>query len=194
MNTRTLTCSLLLAAASWPALAQTTFTKITTGDLVNDQNHFTGCVWGDFNNYGLLDLFVASYGGTNVLYQNNGGGVFTKVTAGDLVTDIDFHTGATVGDYDNDGYLDLLVSAGQQAPTAHRNILYHNNGDGTFSRVSGGSVTNQLGYFRANAWVDYDNDGFLDLFVPNLGDSGNDGGKKVRVHRKGGGKFMQITV
>src|SRR4029077_13864568 len=112
---------------------------------------------------------------------------------GDLVTDIDYHTGATVGDYDNDGYLDLLVSAGQQAPTARHNILYHNNGDGTFSRVSGGSVTNQLGYFRANAWTDYDNDGFLDLFVPNDGDSGDDGGKSLLFHNNGDGTFTEIT-
>src|SRR5262249_4495976 len=140
--------------------AQITFTKITTGEVVNDVGHFTGVTWGDFDNDGFLDLSASIYGGTNVLYRNIGDVTFGKVVQGDPDADIALHTGSTVGDYDNDGFLDLIVSAGEGFPPAAQNMLYHNNGNGTFSRASGGNVTNKLGYFRVNAWADYDNDGF----------------------------------
>ena len=150
--------------------------------------------WGDFNNDGFLDLFVSNYGSRiNVLYRNNGNGTFTKITQGDPVQDADYHTGAVCGDYDNDGYLDLLASAGVGAPTARRNSLYHNNGDGTFSRVSGGSVTNQLGFFNACAWADYDNDGFLDLLVTDGGNSSDTGGRNLLLHNNGDGTFNKVT-
>src|SRR6266496_488864 len=177
MKTRTksfLTIGLVLTALT-SGRAQTTFTKITTGAIVNDVGTYTRCAWGDFNNDGLLDLFVSNYGGrTNVFYRNDGGGIFTKISQGDPVRDADYHTGAVWGDFDNDGNLDLLVSAGVAAPTARRNLPYHNNGDGTFSRVSGGAVTNQRGFFDACVWADYDNDGFLDLFITDDGTSTED--------------------
>src|SRR6266566_3185966 len=109
MNSRILTYSLLLAAAPWAVLAQTTFTKITEGDVVHDLGNFVGGAWGDFNNDGFLDLFVSHYGGTNAFYRNNGTGTFTKITQGDPVQGADTHTVPSWGDYDNDGNLDLLV-------------------------------------------------------------------------------------
>jgi VCBS repeat protein/ASPIC/UnbV protein len=173
--------------------AQTTFTKITSGDLVNDVGPFGGFAWGDFNNDGFLDLFASFYGGTNVFYRNNRDGTFGKVPQGDPDADNDYHVTAAAGDFDNDGYLDLLVAAGQGAPTARPNMLYHNDGDGTFSRVSGGSVTNQLGFSRLIAWADYDNDGFLDFFVDDHGDANDDGGRNLLFHNNGNGTFTKIT-
>jgi hypothetical protein len=85
---------------------------------------------------------------------------------GSLVSDVSWFTQATWGDYDNDGFLDLFVATdtGQPNPI-HSNFLYHNNGDGTFTRIMSGSVVNEVGFSYGCAWGDYDNDGFLDLFV-----------------------------
>src|SRR2546428_5313960 len=160
MNTRTLVCSLILAAVPSTALAQTTFTKLTEGAIVNDRgNLFVRGVWGDFDNDGFLDLSVNDKAGTNVFYRNNGNGTFTKITQGDLVQNADDHSLPSCVDYDNDGNLDLLVSSGfQRAPTPSHVRLYHNNGDGTFSRASAGDLTTQAGYFGLGTWADYDND------------------------------------
>src|SRR5438093_7673627 len=101
MKTFALTCSLVLTAAPWVVLAQTTFTKITEGDIANDRgNLFVRGVWGDFNNDGFLDLFVNDKQGTNVFYRNNGNGTFTKITQGDLVQNGDDHSLPSCADYD----------------------------------------------------------------------------------------------
>ncbi len=189
MNTRTLTCLLLLAATSWTALAQTPFTKITEGDIVNDLGeNFKRGAWGDFNNDGYLDLFVNYYGGTNLFYRNNTNGTFTKITQGDMVVRADTYVSASWADYDNDGNLDLLSPAGYLAePTPSYIFLYHNKGDGTFDRLRGSSVVDQAGYYGATL-TDYDNDGFLDLLVCNVADFAA-GGKFSLFHNDGAGNF-----
>jgi FG-GAP-like repeat len=114
--------------------AQITFTRITNSPVATDMGSFTRCVWGDFHNSGFIDLFVNNYNGTNVFYKNNGDGTFTKISTGDPVQDLDYHTGTAGADFDNDGHLDLLVAAGIQAPGPRPLKLYQNNGDGTFSQ------------------------------------------------------------
>jgi enediyne biosynthesis protein E4 len=183
----------MMAAVNTGFSQAVAFTQITNGAIATDLGTYTRSAWGDFNNDGYLDLFVSNWDHrTNVFYWNNGDGTFTKLTQGDPVQDADYHTGAAAADFDNDGYLDLLVSTGGPS-AASRNLLYHNNGDGTFSRVSGGIVTNQLGFFNACTWADYDNDGYVDLFITDTGDASNDGGKSLLFHNNGNGTFTKVT-
>ncbi len=126
MKTKTLPAIAAFLVAVAAGRAQTTFMQVTNGDIVTDLGQFTRGVWGDFNNDGYLDLFVCNYG-TNILYYNNRNGTFHQIHAKAIpAMDLDFHTGAAVADFDNDGNLDLLVSAGMEdvgAGTSH-NTLY----------------------------------------------------------------------
>jgi hypothetical protein len=173
--------------------AQTTFTKITNSPITTDPGRYLRCVWGDFHNDGFLDLFVCNWSATNVFYRNNGDGTFNKIITGDPVQDLDYHTGTAGADFDNDGHLDLLAAAGIGAPSGRALKLYKNNGDGTFNRSSGGVVTNQLGFFDAPNWADYDNDGFVDLFVSNNGNTSGTGGTNLLFHNNGDGTFTKVT-
>jgi hypothetical protein len=144
------------------------FTKITSGPIVTDLERSQGGSWGDYDNDGDLDLLVTTlnYNTTsnNFLYQNNGDGTFTKITEGVIVTDRGTSIGSSWGDYDNDGDLDLFV-----ANAVDNNMLFSNNGDGTFIRVTTGEVVNDGTFSRACISGDYDNDGDLDLFVAGEG-------------------------
>src|SRR6184192_1605627 len=137
-----------------------TFTDVTETAGVPGTGYGLGCVWGDYDNDGFPDLYVTQYG-RNVLYHNNGNGTFTDATEKAGVAGLEFgtlfHSGATFFDYDRDGRLDLYVG-GYVAlatdakrycmisgvctscpPTAYKgtpDILYHNNGDGTFTNVT----------------------------------------------------------
>lgn len=133
-----------------------------------------GAAWADYDNDGFPDLFVANGGTTagpqnNYLYRNSGNGTFAKVTTGQIVTDRESSDGCAWGDYDADGFLDLFVAN----VSGENNSLYHNNGDGTFTKVVTGSLVNDGGDSRGCAWGDFDNDGFLDLYVANGGNQNN---------------------
>ena len=127
-----------------------------------------GVAWIDFDNDGLPDLFFSNGADLahgkpspgNVLYHNLGNGKFEDVTkkAGVAGNGM-FATGATVGDYDNDGFLDLFVTG------YNSRQLFHNNGDGTFTDVTAKAGVSGGGWSSSAAWVDYDRDGYLDLFV-----------------------------
>jgi hypothetical protein len=142
-----------------------TFTKITTGSLVTDVGMFTGCAWGDFDNDGNLDVIVSNWANhTNLFYRNNGDGTFTRITGRDPVLDSGFHFGLAWGDFDNDGYLDLLALDGVGDTTPGKGVVYRNSGDGTFTSITGGAPFAK-DYFAMGAWADYDNDGWLDFFT-----------------------------
>ncbi len=122
--------------------------------------------WADFDHDGDVDLFIthaANQG--NTLFQNDGEGQFVDVTQAAGVTHRGDSVGAAWGDYDNDGDFDLFVTnLGLGGPDT-ANFLYQNNGDGTFTRITSGEIATDKGHFLSCAWIDYDNDGWLDLFV-----------------------------
>ncbi len=160
-----------------------TFTRITTGSIVNDGGASRGCSWGDYDNDKWLDLIVVNYqsGENDFLYHNNGNGTFTKITSGPPVTDGLWGSGCCWGDYDNDGYLDLFVTNNN----SHCQ-LYHNNGNGSFSTVSGGPST-ESGLCYGCSWGDYDADGYLDLFVA------KQGSYNTLYKNNNGANFTKIT-
>jgi enediyne biosynthesis protein E4 len=133
----------------------------------------TGVGWIDYDQDGLMDLFFVQSAATDIykpprpllsaLYHNNGDGTFTDVTEKAGVGGKGHYgQGVAVGDFDNDGYPDLYVTGYGSA------ILYHNNGNGTFTDVTAkAGVGDEGGWSTSAGWFDYDKDGWLDLVVAN---------------------------
>ncbi len=191
-----------------------TFTDVTEQANVPGNAYGLGCVWGDYDNDGYPDLYVTQYT-KNILYHNNGNGTFTDVTdkAGVGGTDFGttFHTGATFFDYDRDGRLDLYVGGyANFLPTSQRTctigydvpascrptvyggtpaVLYHNNGDGTFTNVTrAAKIYQPNGLNLSVGAADYDNDGWPDLFVA------NDGIEAYLYHNNHDGTFTNVAM
>ncbi|NIV03601.1 MAG: choice-of-anchor D domain-containing protein, partial [Calditrichae bacterium] len=158
--------------------------KIMDGPVVNDSLPSCGGSWGDFNNDGYIDLFVASDSGfNNLLYRNNGDGTFTQITDGEIVNDGGHSRSASWADFDNDDDLDLFVANSN----GEDNFLYVNNGDGSFVKITEGEIVNDGGHSTSAAWGDFDNDGFLDLFVANENEEDN-----FLYQNNGDGTFSKI--
>ncbi|MFY9647288.1 MAG: CRTAC1 family protein [Terriglobales bacterium] len=187
------------------------FTDVTErAGLANagDGNYGMGVAVGDYDNDGYPDLYVTSYG-KNILYHNNGDGTFTDVTAKAGVAGGGWSVSAGFFDYDNDGKLDLFVTRYMEWDTKHNkdcggnfhtycppeefpattNILYHNNGDGTFTDVSQRSgIAAKKGRALGLGFADYDGDGFTDIFVS------NDGMQQYLFHNNGNGTFSEVGL
>ena len=130
-----------------------------------------GCAFLDYDNDGWMDIYLVNSGPSNffqpkqplknALYRNNRDGTFTDVTDKAGVAGGTFGMGVAVGDYNNDGFPDMFVTA------YGRSILYRNNKDGTFTDVTekAGLASGMPGWTTGAVWFDYDNDGLLDLFV-----------------------------
>ncbi len=149
-----------------------------TPDKHQIETMMAGVAVFDFDNDNLLDIYFANGAALpsfnksdprffNRLYRNKGDGTFTDVTDKAGVKGKGYAMGVATGDYDNDGFVDLYVTG------VNHNQLFHNNGDGTFvdatEKAQVTSVIKQYGktYSVSAGWLDYDNDGWLDLFVVN---------------------------
>ena len=170
-----------------------------------------GVAVGDYDNDGFEDLYVTGYGG-NTLYHNNGDGTFSDVTARAGVGASGWSASAGFFDADNDGRLDLFVTryvdwtfptnryCGEKKPgyraychpdnyDAVTNLLYHNNGDGTFTDVSArAGIAAASGKGLGVAFADYDDDGFTDVFVA------NDSVQSFLFHNNGNGTFTELGL
>jgi hypothetical protein len=186
----------------------------------------TGCgvAFYDYDNDGWLDIFLVNGSRlegfppgkepTSHLFKNNRDGTFTDVTAKAGLVRSGWGQGICIGDYDNDGFDDLFVTY------YGKNVLYHNNGDGTFTDMSekAGVAGKKTRWGTGCAFVDYDRDGRLDLFVANYidldlatapvpesgpclykavmvacGPPGLSGGKNILYHNKGDGTFTDVS-
>jgi hypothetical protein len=170
-----------------------------------------GVAVGDYDNDGFEDIYITGFGG-NILYHNNGDGTFTDVSKKAGVGGGGWSASAGFFDYDNDGKLDLFVTryidwtvktnryCGENRPGYRAychpdnydgvtNILYHNNGDGTFTDVSEkAGVANPRGKGLGVAFADYDGDGFTDIFVA------NDSVQCFLYHNNGNGTFSEVGL
>jgi enediyne biosynthesis protein E4 len=166
-----------------------TFTDVTQQAGLAFETYGMGCAVGDYDNDGFDDLYVTSVG-SNHLYHNLGNGRFADVTAKAGVSDPGFSASAIWFDYDNDGKLDLFVThyidwsiekdqycsldnknksyCTPQTYKGESSTLFHNKGDGTFENVTQrAGLHDPTGKSLGVAMVDYDNDGWFDLFVSN---------------------------
>ena len=192
-----------------------TFTDVTAKAKLHACFGMGGAV-GDFNNDGWPDIYETCLGG-NVLYRNNGDGTFTDVSKQAGVADGRWSAGAAFGDYDGDGFVDLMVTNyvdfklndlpgfGKSPTCRYRGIdvqcgprglkgagdsLFHNNGDGTFTDVSKAAGVDDLsGYYGlGTVWSDFDNSGRPSIYVA------NDSTPNYLYQNEGGGKFKDIGL
>lgn len=138
----------------------TNFVRIDTS-IVNEIGISRGVNWVDIDNDNDLDLFVANEESQRCfLYKNNGAGYFTKVNGTPITAELGNHWSGSWGDYDNDGDLDLFSTFWGGV-----NSLYRNDGNFTFTKMTGDTLVNDPGYYASSAWADFDNDGDLDIFL-----------------------------
>ena len=142
--------------------------------------------WADFDNDGDLDLFVGfAAGKPNRLYRNDKG-TFVETAAAAGIADLTDTRAAAWGDFDGDGNIDLYVGFTRRSETANK--LYRNDGGGRhFTDVAAAMGVNLTGVTRQVSWIDYDNDGDLDLFVA-FRDKPN------RLFRNDGARFTDVTA
>jgi enediyne biosynthesis protein E4 len=186
-----------------------TFEDVTEKAGLQGSGYGMGVAAGDYDNDGFEDLYVTAYGG-NKLYHNNGNGTFSDVTSKAGVGGSGWSTSATWVDLDEDGYLDLVVlryldwdfddiwcgehKEGYRAychPDFFKPIaplVYHNNGDGTFTETAQKIGLGKPGKGLGVAIADYDRDGHIDLFVA------NDSMPEFLYHNTGKGTFEEVGL
>ena len=134
------------------------FTDVTVTHFPAVSDNTRSIAWGDINGNGHLDLAVGNFGQVNRLYSNDGNGTFTDITAGNLPLILEDTESVAWGDFNGDGDLDLAVGNDGQL-----NRIYSNNGSGTFTDITTGTLPLDTDDTKSIAWGDMDGDGDLDL-------------------------------
>ena len=142
-----------------------TFTDVTQASGLAHSSWTLSMGHGDYDNDGWQDVYFANDWGPDKLFHNNGDGTFTDVTLKAIGTDGKHGMNAEFGDYDNDGFLDIFVTNITEPWEFECNMLWHNNHDGTFKDAA--LETCNTGWAWGGKFLDFDNDGRLDLYVVN---------------------------
>ncbi len=172
---------------------------INNSGINTTPREYWGNSWGDYDNDGFLDVFISvrdpDFISSNYLYKNNGNGTFTDVTVSSLNDTNSYLTFcSSFFDYDRDGDLDIYTANDKELT---HNVLYRNNGDGTFSDVSEESGTDLYMSAMSTTIDDYNNDGWLDIYVTNLYDAldieGFETVSNALLRNNGDGTFTDVA-
>ena len=172
-----------------PVINAQDFIKMEQSIVSLDSGASRSVNWIDYDNDNDLDLFISNglqNGQNNFLYRNDNG-VFVKIENDPIVSDFLPSDGSSWTDFDNDGFADLCVVNWWN----RINLLYKNNGNGTFTFLSSSPVCTQLSYSEACSWGDYDNDGLIDLFITNSAGTGH---RNFLYRNTGSGNFIRIDT
>ena len=173
------------------------FEKVETGDIaIGDKRGWTAA-WADYNIDGFLDLIVTHPAGfvgqpviSNQFYDGNGDGRFTERTDFEFTEETAPYTVASWSDYDLDGDLDLFIASGPAVGSPERDYLYKNlkveTGTADLERISESPIGTDKQDGQVYNWIDFDNDGDLDLFLTNYG------GQRDRFYENEGGIFSEV--
>jgi len=161
------------------------FVRVAQGQIISSGKMSRGMAWGDYNNDGYPDLFVAnSQGQTNLLYRNQGDGSFVLVEESEIIKIRSYSESGNWVDYDNDGDLDLFITNIRN----EANFLFRNNGDETFTQITDGEIVSEKRSSTGSCWADFDNDGDLDVFIAN-----RDGQNNSFFSNQGDGSFTRLA-
>ncbi|MBI1225566.1 MAG: T9SS type A sorting domain-containing protein [Bacteroidetes bacterium] len=160
------------------------FANATEMAGITTSNSAQFAVWGDLNNDGWLDLFIAARDEGNSLFFNNQDGTFTDMALSAGVGTGTKVKAALLADVDMDGWLDIYL-----ARLGMENILYHNNGNGTFSNITIISGASDPSISMGAVFVDYDNDGDPDLYLTHDANIPN-----ILYRNNGNGTFSNVSV
>jgi enediyne biosynthesis protein E4 len=191
-----------------------TFVDVTSQASLLKKGWGMGVCAGDYNNDGYEDLYITAYG-PSVLFRNNGDGTFSDVTASAGVSNTRWSTNCAFGDYDRDGNVDLYVAnymtfdetvpprgvnpkckflgidvfCGPQGLQGEPDVLFHNNGNGTFTDATKAAGIKDPNYYGFGVvFSDFDNDGWPDIYVA------NDGNPNLLFHNNHNGTFSEMGV
>ena len=178
-----------------------TFTEVSNAGGLADATFGThaGSVtsFADYDNDGFMDVAIAGEATSVALYHNQHNGTFVDVTAAAGLSPYTPTQGIAWGDYNNDGLLDLYVASGNEGSGPFKAFLYRNNGNGTFTDVTQQAGVGSTSNSWAPIWGDYDNDGFLDLFVTVAGTGAlgaSPGNANLLFHNNGNGTFTNVAA
>lgn len=144
--------------------------------------------WADYDGDGYMDLLVS--GSKIMLFKNNGDGTFTDVTTISGLKGNTTGRGIAWGDYNNDGYIDIFVTRENKD---RPNMLFKNNGDGTFTDVTKEANVARKGSHKTAIWGDYNNDGWLDLYIVDIGNISGQIQPNLLYHNNGDGTFTNVA-